>query len=118
MTEPRLSIIIPTLNEGGHLPGLLADLRRVDTEPGLSEIIVVDAGSQDETLAIAREFGVRVLSSVPSRGGQLNAGHLASEGRMLWFLHADTRLGSTVWEALKPLVGEKSVGPIQCAARR
>ena len=110
MIKPRLSIVIPTLNEEQGLPLLLKDLRAIDTSPGFLEIMVVDGGSRDNTRAIAEEFGARVIVSPPSRGGQLHAGFSASQSQMLWFLHADSRVDSTCWEALEPLVGSPSWG--------
>lgn len=56
------------------------------------EIIVVDGGSEDDTVKIARLLGVKVLHSAPSRAGQMNAGALSATGDVLLFLHADTRL--------------------------
>jgi cellulose synthase/poly-beta-1,6-N-acetylglucosamine synthase-like glycosyltransferase len=66
MTE-NLSIIIPTLNAAAILPGTLAAL---GTTP---EIIVVDGGSTDDTVAIAAASGVCVLSAARGRGTQLPA---------------------------------------------
>ncbi|MHB8735491.1 MAG: TIGR04283 family arsenosugar biosynthesis glycosyltransferase [Terriglobales bacterium] len=86
-TPPRFSVIIPVLNESQALPATLDALRRV---PEL-EIIVVDGGSSDATLAIARSLGACVLAAARGRGGQLHAGAMAAHGDVLWFLHADTR---------------------------
>ena len=112
MIKPRLSIVIPTLNEEQGLPLLLNDLRAIDASPGFLEVLVVDGGSRDSTRAIAEEFGARVLSAPLSRGGQLQTGFLASQGQMLWFLHADSRVDSTCWEALE-LLWEVAVGAIR-----
>ena len=110
MIKPSLSIVIPTLNEEQGLPLLLKDLRAIDTSPGFLEILVVDGGSRDNTREIAEEFGARLLIAPPSRGGQLQTGFLASQSQMLWFLHADSRVDSTCWEALEPLVGSPGWG--------
>ena len=48
---PALSVIIPTLNEASELPETLKRARAI---PEVKEIIVVDAGSTDDTQAIAR----------------------------------------------------------------
>lgn len=58
--------------------------------PGQTEVIVVDGGSSDGTVEIARERGVRVITSEPGRGPQMHKGALAALGDVLWFLHADT----------------------------
>jgi hypothetical protein len=83
-----LSIIIPTLNEaeciGQTLSGLVG-------QPGV-EVIVVDGGSQDRTVAVATTAGARVIRAPLGRGSQQNAGARAAQGQVLLFLHADTKL--------------------------
>ncbi len=83
---PQLSIIIPTLNEEKLIEHtLLAVKERVPA----AEIIVVDGGSSDATVARASQH-VHVLTTKRGRGGQLNAGAQATTGDLLLFLHADT----------------------------
>jgi rSAM/selenodomain-associated transferase 2 len=84
----RISIIIPTLNEAGYIKEAIAT-----TQPGINiEVIVVDGGSDDDTVAIAQSLNVKVISSSPGRAAQMNAGAIAASGEILLFLHADTRL--------------------------
>lgn len=90
MKRPRLSVIIPTWNEARSLPRLLRDLRRSGRRH--FEVIVVDGGSTDGTVEVARRAGVRVLQAERGRGRQLRAGAAAAHARWLWFLHADVRL--------------------------
>ncbi len=85
-----LSIVIPTLDAARHLPGCL---KRIDRS---AEIIIVDGGSRDETVAIAEAAGVRLIVAPKGRGSQLKAGGEAATGDWLLFLHADTRL-ATGW---------------------
>jgi rSAM/selenodomain-associated transferase 2 len=82
-----ISVIIPTLNEGARLPRLLATLC---AEPVASEIIVADGGSVDDTVAIAREAGVKVIATAPGRGGQIRAGAETARSDIFLFLHADS----------------------------
>jgi len=56
------------------------------------EIVVVDGGSRDRTVDRAQAAGARVLTSPPGRALQLEAGWRATEGEIVLFLHADTRL--------------------------
>lgn len=85
----RLSVIIPTLNEQANLTATLASVGPV---AGNLEIIVVDAGSKDQTLSIAQQHGCRTFVGNPGRGLQMNAGAAMATGEHLLFLHADTRL--------------------------
>jgi rSAM/selenodomain-associated transferase 2 len=82
-----ISIIIPTLNEERRLPSLLAALQNEDTP---HQTIVVDGGSRDDTISIARQYGIRVVRSPPGRGTQICAGVQEATGDVLLFLHADT----------------------------
>lgn len=98
----KISIVIPVLNEARHLPNTLS-IQATDVE-----IIVVDGGSQDETVAIAQSFGVKVLQSAPGRAAQMNTGAKVASGEILLFLHADTRLpdgfDQMIREALKTAI--------------
>ena len=82
-----ISVVIPTLNEAGNLPRLLATLRRQKTT---AEIIVVDGGSRDGTRERAVDCLVTVLNSTPGRGVQLRAGAASASGDIILFLHADS----------------------------
>ena len=65
------------------------------------EVVVVDGGSSDDTIAIAEASGVRVIVAPKGRGNQLKAGGEAARGRWMLFLHADTRLGVGWREAVE-----------------
>ncbi len=99
--RPYLSIIIPTLNEADTIRATIARVR--DNE---SEIIVADGGSRDATIESARTAGVRVIAAGRGRARQQNQGASAARGRVLLFLHADTRLpadfGRQIFETLLP----------------
>jgi rSAM/selenodomain-associated transferase 2 len=84
---PALSIIIPTLNEARSIGQTLDAVLKA---AGRAEVIVVDGGSDDATLEIVRERGVRLLTSGRGRGLQMHVGACAARGDALWFLHADT----------------------------
>jgi rSAM/selenodomain-associated transferase 2 len=87
-----LSIVIPTLNASPMLAGTLSAL---GPDP---EIIVVDGGSTDSTVAIAAEAGARVLTAPRGRGSQIATGVAAATHPWLLILHADTRHGPG-WQA-------------------
>ena len=89
MKQTILSIIIPVLNEAAIIRSLLS---RLQDRVGV-EIIVVDGGSEDNTLELAQGEGVRViLSPQKGRANQMNAGAAFATGDILLFLHADTQL--------------------------
>jgi len=84
-----LSIIIPTLNEESYLPLLLESIKKQDFKD--YEIIVSDAGSEDTTLEIARNYGCIVTKGgLPAKGR--NNGAKIARGDLLFFLDADTIL--------------------------
>ena len=82
-----ISVIIPTLNEAENIP---AAIRSAQTDA--VEIIVVDGGSEDETVARAESMGARVLRGPRGRACQMNRGAAIAQGQILLFLHADTLL--------------------------
>ncbi len=107
-----VSIVIPVLDDGRRLRDLLAGLQtgrqsRGDagsgaqgpsgarTEPEF-DIVVVDGGSRDDSVAVARAAGVRVLQCSRGRGQQLDAGARVASGSWLWFLHADSGISPAV----------------------
>ncbi|MFC1844914.1 TIGR04283 family arsenosugar biosynthesis glycosyltransferase [Thermodesulfobacteriota bacterium] len=85
-----ISIIIPTRNEAESLRELLPELAAV---PGV-ELLVVDGGSTDNTVDIARSSGAKVLSASLGRAEQMNAGAEAARGKIFLFLHCDTKLAT------------------------
>ncbi len=87
ITQGLISIIIPTLNEEGNIEAAINSI-----QSNKIEIIVVDGGSQDETLLIAKSLDVKVVVSAPGRANQMNTGAMVASGEILLFLHADTRL--------------------------
>lgn len=102
-TATTLSWIIPARQEAQRLALILADV-----QDGLAEgdeLIVVDGESQDATPLVARLHGAHVVSSPPSRGGQLRQGVARAQGQRLVFIHADSRLpgGTTLSRKLRQL---------------
>lgn len=88
--EPRLSVIIPTLNEADHIDRVLEDVSQGDTV----EVIVADGGSVDTTVARASAHGARITQGTPGRARQMNRGAALARGEVFFFLHADSRLPS------------------------
>ncbi|MEH6680404.1 MAG: TIGR04283 family arsenosugar biosynthesis glycosyltransferase [Sediminicola sp.] len=90
MGHCSISIIIPVLNEGERLGRLLGHLRANSSPKNIREILVVDGGSTDGSVAVAREHGAHVLLSAKGRAIQMNLGAKNAKGTVLYFLHADT----------------------------
>lgn len=87
---PRLSIVVPALNEAGGIEATLAQLQPLRARG--CEVVVADGGSADGTAELARPLADRVVLAERGRALQQNAGAAASSGEVLLFLHADTRL--------------------------
>ncbi|MGO8915192.1 MAG: TIGR04283 family arsenosugar biosynthesis glycosyltransferase [Stellaceae bacterium] len=90
--DPPLSIVIPALDAAGTLRAALASLEEGRDAGLVREVLVVDGGSGDATVALARDGGARVLVAPRGRGLQLAVGAASATGAWLLFLHADTRL--------------------------
>lgn len=88
--------VVPTLNEEARITDTLRASRRA---LGDAELIVVDGGSTDRTVERALELA-RVIHHDGGRGPQLNAGADVAAGRVLVFVHADTRLPPRSGEAI------------------
>lgn len=89
MRQP-ISIIVPALNEGTVLEPTLGSLLPLRQRG--HEVIVVDGGSRDNTLTIARRHADRVAMSGAGRALQMNAGAEYAQHEILLFLHADTQM--------------------------
>lgn len=99
----NISIIIPVLDEAPLLPVTLEALQGLRQRG--HEVLVVDGGSRDGSLTIARRFADRVLMSGPVRAQRMDAGADSARHDILLFLHADTMLPANadelIVEALK-----------------
>jgi rSAM/selenodomain-associated transferase 2 len=86
----QLSIIIPAYNEAQGIASLLIYLQ-AHSNSLVKEIIVSDGDSTDDTISIAKDLGVTVVTS-PQKGraAQMNYGASLTTGSILYFLHADT----------------------------
>ncbi|MDD3471287.1 MAG: TIGR04283 family arsenosugar biosynthesis glycosyltransferase [Syntrophaceae bacterium] len=83
-----VSVIIPTLNEEPNLEVCINALGSMRD----FELIVVDGGSRDDTVTIAKKMDAQVFTTSPCRASQMNLGARMASGEILVFLHADTLL--------------------------
>jgi len=88
-----ISVVIPALDEASCIRQAVESAVGPDVE-----VIVVDGGSQDETVRLAQDAGAWVLPAERGRARQLRVGGQRSSGDIVLFLHADTRL-SAGWQA-------------------
>ncbi len=79
---------MPVLNEATRIDGALARLGSA----GFDDVLVVDGGSDDDTVPKARAAGATVFHSPRGRARQMNLGARHATGDVLWFLHADVRI--------------------------
>lgn len=91
-------MVIPARNEAGNLRRILPQLAALQPTP---EIVVAEAGSTDDSRTVAHELGALLATSSPGRGPQLNAGAGIASGDTLLFLHADSSLSRSSWDALQ-----------------
>jgi rSAM/selenodomain-associated transferase 2 len=96
---PRLSIVVPALNEAALIDACLRALAAL-RDRGV-EVIVVDGGSTDCTVASAEPLADRVLRAPRGRAPQMNAGAAQARAETLLFLHVDTQLPDDALHALE-----------------
>lgn len=103
----KISVIIPTLDEAKTLRETLQRLKKgIDLE-----IIVVDGGSRDATVAIAKEYTKNVFLSPPGRAAQMNEGARHAEGEILLFLHADSYISAGgIGKIIPAMIGKNAIG--------
>lgn len=102
MSQPTVSVIIPTLNEETNLNRLLPQLQALTPAP---EIIVSDGGSADNSTTVAEQYGVLLSCEGRGRGAQLNAGADLATSDILLFLHADSTFPAASYRGLLESLG-------------
>jgi rSAM/selenodomain-associated transferase 2 len=101
-----VSVIIPALNEAAAID---RTLRAVTQLRGEKEIIVVDGGSTDDTVNLARVHASDVVHAPRGKGLQMDAGAARARGEVLWFLHADTIPAEPALRAIQETLDDRRV---------
>jgi rSAM/selenodomain-associated transferase 2 len=89
-SNPKISIVIPVLNEEQYIVKILTYLKANSNPAFIEEILVIDGGSTDNTVTLALNEGVNVIHASKGRAKQLNTGAKIAKGDILYFLHVDT----------------------------
>jgi len=105
---PRLTLVVPVLNEAACIREALAALAPLRTRG--HEVIVVDGGSTDDTVELAAPLCNQVVHAPRGRALQMNAGARVASGEALVFLHADTRLPERADEEMARALAQASWG--------
>jgi glycosyltransferase involved in cell wall biosynthesis len=109
---PRVSVIVPSFNSAGTLAACIDSLKRVEAGSGELQIIVVDNGSSDHSVEIARGFkGVTVLEeSTPGAYPARNTGIRAAQAPIIAFTDSDCTVDSGWVQAMTGRLADDDVG--------
>lgn len=110
MSQKRISVILPVYNEASQMNDLLKTLQFIDQSKIQHELIIVDGGSQDQTVMLLEQAGYQVFQSPKGRGNQLRMGAQKANGDIYFFLHADHTFKSDPLVSIIKSLEESSVG--------
>ena len=106
MPEPRISVVIPVLNEGARVDGMVEALKH----HACHEVLVVDGGSADGTWArLDAKPDVQVFGSARGRAIQMNIGAAHATGEVILFLHADVTLPDNAVALIREGLADEAV---------
>ena len=109
MARPRISAVLPLLDEEHRVASALTHLTAI---PNLDEVVVVDGGSRDRTVSIARRFPVRVIeaerapAAAGDRGAAEGRGRAAARARQ-WNLGARIATADVLWFVLPEVIAPR-----------
>ncbi len=112
--NPRVSVIIPTLNEEKYIERCLFSLRDQDFDCPY-EIIIVDSASEDDTIKIAEKYADKIIV-IKEKGAGLarNVGAREAKSEILIFLDADTFVLKNFLKAITKPFEDKDVIAATC----
>jgi len=103
-----ISIIVPALNEEIGIEKFLQQLQLFRSLG--HEVIVVDGGSEDQTIPIATSLADKVIQASNGRGIQMNMGAAKASHDIFWFLHADTTISDDSVEEIQASLNDHDWG--------
>jgi len=103
--KSKISIVVPVLNEADNLRISLHQLDLNDNE----ELIIVDGGSSDNTVSIARDFTAKVFEAKTGRASVMNFGAGQATGDILLFLHADCTLPDDGFTLIRDTLHKRNI---------
>lgn len=111
---PSISIVIPVYNSEKFLPLCLSSIEKQDYPKNKIEIIVIDGGSKDKTIEIARKFKVNKILFNPLRTGEAGkaVGAKTAKNKIIAFIDSDNILPSKGWlkKMVKPFEDREIIG--------
>lgn len=112
MSIPQISFIVPAHDEAVALPATLAAIRAAGDAAGVPwEVLVVDDASTDGTARVASDAGARVVPvALRNIGAVRNAGARESQGSLLVFVDADTRVTPSLIAAARAAIAGGAIG--------
>jgi rSAM/selenodomain-associated transferase 2 len=105
MNLNKISIVMPALNEAKIIGDTLGRLSLSEGE----DLIVVDGGSTDDTVSIARQFTDKVYAAKTGRARVMNFGAEKASGGMLLFLHADCVLPENAFQIIRETLKDRGI---------
>lgn len=113
---PLISFIIPTYNSGKYLSGCLSSIKKQDYPKGKVETLIIDGGSKDRTIKIARKFRVKILNNpdVDAESGK-SIGIKSAKGEIICLLDSDNEIVQENWlrEMVKPMIRHKDLWGVE-----
>ena len=104
--QTAVSFVIPARNEASSLPATLESIQQLETTVAY-EVLVVDGASEDDTPAVAREYGASIVAGEGAgQGDDRHLGAKSATGEWLAFIDADTRLSEPYLDRMLSFVSQ------------
>ena len=112
MKLPTISVILPTYNAEKYLENCLNSIKKQNYPQNKLEILVIDGGSRDRTLEIAKKYKTKILFNPYQDCDEgKSIGLRQAKGEIIALIDADNELSSPQWlkTMIQPLVEDKTI---------